>query len=130
MSQNSLTSMKTPVKRCRRRLLPYDEPVKCGQNTAPVTQGNGNIWANVDELLRAPRCEQRRRRLRPINLMEGTVRRLFAEDEPSNRDRNAGIGTPERGHIRVNDKIVRAPRHGPSQQTIESQVFTPVNLMK
>ena len=122
MSQISSTPMncKTPV-RCR--LLPYEEPVNCGQNPAPVSR-------IVDELLHAPR-RQNPRRLFLLDEMDGLVRRLFSQDEPQISDRNSGAVTPENRNIRVDlDKIVRAPRREPNRQPIEYQDLTPVNLMK
>ena len=125
MSPNYTNSMncKTPVRRCRRRLLPCEKPVTCVQNTAPVTR-------DVDELLRAPRRQHPHQSL-SHGAMDGLVRRLFSQGEPSIRNRNSGAVTPENHNIGVDHvKVVRAPRREPNQRPIESLDVTPVNLMK
>lgn len=121
MSQISSTlNCKTPV---LRRLLPYEEPVNCGQNPAAVSRA-------VEELLRAPR-RRNPRRLFLLDEMDGLVRRLFSEDEPQNSDRNSGAVTPDNRKIRVDlDEAVRAPRREPNRRPMESQDFIPVNLME
>jgi hypothetical protein len=120
MSQISSTlNCKTPV---RRFLFPYEEPVNCGQKPAPVS-------LVVKELLRAPR-RRNPRRLFLLDEMDGLVRRLFS-NEPQNSDRNSGAVTPDNRKIRVDlDEAVRAPRREPNRRPMESQDFTPVNLME